>query len=647
MKKYYIFFFILLIGCTERKSSSSNLNVENKNTTETDTLLRDKMLRAAFEHFRNKDFQKYYQISKEIEKNSKKTNDTSGIVSSNVNLGYYFLNNFTNDSAYFYLSKAEKLSALTEEKPHLETIIQYKSSILWSENNFAEAEQQAIKAVAIANLKNNKEVVYNSYLTIANSLVGMNNFEDAIFYYNKAMEISESLDSDFNKVSKAQIYNYLGIVYEKQNQHSKAIRFFEKGLVYKNLKKSDIKIYCYLTNNLAYSKFKLDDKASLHQFQKTLKIADSIKSIPLQVTSKTYLGEFYLAENDSETANFYLEDALQQAHKNNIFEDELRILQLLAIANPTSKSIYSDRYITLSDSLQNLERATRNKFARIEFETDEIINERNNLTIERETLLMQRWLIAGVSVFSLLSVFLWFKNKTQKAKTRELMLKQNQQKANEQIYQLMLSQQQKLEEGKNAEKQRISLELHDGVMGRLSAVRLNLYASLYKANLLSDESVSIQIDEIQSVEKEIRNIAHDLSVNLFSDNSNFIEIVKALFSRIENHSKIQFELQVSDAVNWDVINTTIKINLYRILQEALQNIEKYAEARLVSVTMHLSDLNEINVLISDNGNGFDTSQKKSGIGLANIKIRMEELSGKMTIESQISEGTKINLKIPI
>jgi signal transduction histidine kinase len=405
-------------------------------------------------------------------------------------------------------------------------------------------------------------------------------------------------------------------------------------------------MYSYLTNTISYSKFKLGDKSSLNQFKETLKIGDSINSIPIQITSKTYLGEYYLSQKDTLTANTYLKNAQKLAHKNNIFEDELKILKLLQLANPKRTNLFSNRYIQLNDSLQDVERATRDKFARIEFETDEITNQKEIVSKENNTLYMRIYIISGFGILSLLVIVLWLMNKSQKAKTRELLLKQEQQKANEAIYKLMIGQQQQIDEGKNIEKQRISLELHDGVMGKLSAVRLNLYAALYKANLIEDEVFSKQIDEIQEVEKEIRTIAHDLNSNLFSDNANFIGIVKELFTKIEKHSQIHFNLQVSEAVNWDLISNGIKINLYRILQEALQNIEKYANAKNVYLIMTLKDSNEINIIISDDGIGFETNKKSTGIGIKNMKARMAELNGKINIQSELHHGTKINLTIP-
>jgi signal transduction histidine kinase len=104
---------------------------------------------------------------------------------------------------------------------------------------------------------------------------------------------------------------------------------------------------------------------------------------------------------------------------------------------------------------------------------------------------------------------------------------------------------------------------------------------------------------------------------------------------------------VSDALNWDLVSNNIKINLYRILQEALQNIEKYADAKNVAIIMTLSETNEIAIIISDDGTGFDSSKKSSGIGIKNMKLRMEELKGSFDIQSEIGKGTKINLTIPM
>jgi signal transduction histidine kinase len=300
----------------------------------------------------------------------------------------------------------------------------------------------------------------------------------------------------------------------------------------------------------------------------------------------------------------------------------------------------------LNDSLHNVERATRNKYTRIEFETEEITAAKDNAE-EQNTFLENRiWMISILSFLTVFIIGLWFINKSQKSKTRQLLLEQKQQQADEEIYRLMLNQQEKIEEGKSIEKQRISLELHDNVMGKMAAIRMNLYPLIMTSELENKDLFYKQLDDMQQVEKEIRGVAHDLNTNLFADEVSFIAVVKEFFEKVKNYTTINFELQIGETIDWELISITTKINLYRILQEALQNIEKYADAKNVAVTMSQID-NLVYILIEDDGKGFDTASKKEGIGLQNMKTRMDEMHGKFSIQSAPEKGTKISLIIAI
>ncbi len=665
MKKNLLLIFILFffLNCNKHKKQNSitslndsssfikkdSLDKELKklNTNKYDTIIRNKTLNIAYLYGLNQNLKKYYITSKIVEKKSTINQDTLGVILANMNIGYYFSSKFNNDSAYFYYTKAQKLSLKINSKPLLETIIQRKSDILWSQNNFAEAEKEAIKAVKIAVKKNNYESMYDCYVTIANSLVGMKNESKALQYYNKALKITDKINSTtLYGGYKWQIYIYIALIYQKQNEHQKVINYINEKTDLYDIKKKDIKIYSYLSNTLSFSKFKLGDKTTVNQFNETLKIGDSLKFAPIQVTSKTYLGEYYLAQKDSAKANFYLKDAQILAHQNNIFEDELAILKLLKLANPKKANFYSDRFISLTDSLQDVERATLNKFARIEFETDEVNQQKEIVELQNSKLKLRIWLIAGFALFTVFIITLLFKNKSQKAKTKELLLEQENLKDKEEIYQLMISQQQQFQEGKNIEKERISQELHDGVMGRLAAVRLNMFALLTNAKLIKDEKFSLQITEIQEVEKEIRTIAHDLSNTMFSKSINFSQTIQLLFDKIKNHSQIVFKQEIYNDIEWEKLNQNLKINLYRIIQEAIQNIEKYANANNVTIVLKQIN-NNLQLTIIDDGKGFDISTTKKGIGIKNMTDRALKLNGEINITSKNNEGTTISLIIPI
>ena len=658
--------FLLLIGClfiwgchqkTKQVESNFDSSFNRKDSLDVlyfnlsnkkyDTIIRGQLSDIAETYRINLSYEKFFKISKIIESKSAFIKDTFGILKGKSNIGLYYYEKVTLDSAYLFVCSAEKISNKNKHKLFLGSILRIKANILWCHKDYSGAEATAIQALKIASQKKYVEDIIGCYMTIGNCLEGMNNYEKALDYYNKAILKIEALEKpQQNSELKNQTHNYIARIYQKQNLHQKAIAYLENTINFDKLKKSDLKIYSYIIKTIAYSKFKLNDPKALPLFKEVLQISESTKIAPTQVEANTHLGEYYLSKNDTLSAKSYFNIAQKLAHKNQIFEDELKILRFLALANPKKNTYYSNRFIQLNDSLQSVERATRDKFARIEFETDEVTSNNKVVQAENNKLSRRILFIASFSLLFLLVIFLWIRMNAQKNKSRELLLKQEQQKANEVIYQLMLDQQQKIEEGKNIEKLRISQELHDGVMGKLSSIRLNLYVLNKKTDEETIKKCLEYIKEIQSIEKEIRKIAHDLNRNLFSSDVDFIGIVENIFTAIKNHSNIDFDLKTGENIDWSTVSTAIKINIYRIIQEALQNIDKYAAANKVAIRMDKQDATLI-ITISDDGIGFNTKNSKNGIGLQNMQKRAEECNGTFNIVSTPKKGTKISLAIPI
>jgi signal transduction histidine kinase len=114
--------------------------------------------------------------------------------------------------------------------------------------------------------------------------------------------------------------------------------------------------------------------------------------------------------------------------------------------------------------------------------------------------------------------------------------------------------------------------------------------------------------------------------------------------------KTSFEVEVSytidENVAWDKIGNAIKINLYRILQEGLQNINKYANAKNILVEIKGNEEN-VSLKIQDDGSGFDVNKKSKGIGMQNMISRTHDCKGIIDIQSKKDQGTKIVITIPI
>jgi signal transduction histidine kinase len=236
--------------------------------------------------------------------------------------------------------------------------------------------------------------------------------------------------------------------------------------------------------------------------------------------------------------------------------------------------------------------------------------------------------------------------KAQKAKNRELLFKQQQQKANEDIYNLMITQQNSIEVTRIKEKKRVAQELHDGVLGRMFGVRMNLDS----LNKINDESASDQrnayLSELKNIEQDIREISHDLNREKSELINNFVAIVEDLFENQKKTYKSILVTSIDPAIKWGLISNSVKINLYRIIQESLQNINKYAKATAIKVEFK-KDLDTIFLAISDDGIGFNVNRAKKGIGLQNIISRTHDCQGIVDIKSRKEEGTNIIITVPI
>ena len=279
------------------------------------------------------------------------------------------------------------------------------------------------------------------------------------------------------------------------------------------------------------------------------------------------------------------------------------------------------------------------KFTRIEYETDQIKSENSDLMVQNRNLV---YFFSALGILGLLIFII----KTQKAKNRELLFKQQQQNANEEIYNLMISQQNTLECSRIEEKKRVARELHDGVLGRMFGVRMNLDGLNEFQDELAVNQRTNYLSELKNIEQDIREISHDLNREKSELINNFVAIIDKLFEEQKKTYKSKLNTIIDSSIKWELVSNSIKINLYRILQESLQNINKYAEANNIRIEFNKLE-NHIVLKVSDNGKGFNVKTAKKGIGIQNILFRTNECKGIVDIKSAKAEGTFITVTVPV
>jgi signal transduction histidine kinase len=598
------------------------------------------LLKAIKFYSEQSDWENLNNLNKYLLQNSLATKDTTTIALCFFYSGERCYNNDVLDSAFYFYSKAEKLLVNNYSSKIRPTIFLNKSTIQLNINDFSGAEYYASKALKSYRMDNDYLGQYDSYTNLGIASFGKENFIKAIEYHRKALDIS--IKNDINKefFLKEISRNNIGNCYQNNEDYRKAIVEFELALQNKSLATLKPSLYATLIDNVAYSRFKISNNpGTVKLFLKSLKIRDSLKLTSRVILSKLHLSEYYLINFDTISSQKYANEALKLAKTTNIPNDLLTSLKQLSLVEHKNAAKYSKEYIKISDSIQLEERKSKDKFARIAFETDEIILEKDKLAEQNRSLLyfFVGTLFVGVLLFVI---------RTQRAKNMELILKQQQQKANEDIYNLMISQQATIEESREKEKKRIAQELHDGVLGRLFGARLNL-DSLNR--FTDDDSINNRfnyLNELKNIEQDIREISHDLNREKYILINNFVAIVTNLIEEQKNAFSAQVNFTIDEKIKWDRVANTTKINLYRMLQEALQNCNKYANAAKIEVVFELIQ-DSIQLTISDNGNGFDAKSKKKGIGLQNMVSRTNECKGKLEVDSTKGLGTTIKILIPL
>lgn len=594
-------------------------------------------------YFFNQDYDLYAKLNHQNLKLAAQLNDSIAVVVANHNLGIYHDISLQNDSAFFYYSKSRKLyNALNNKVKEAEMLINI-ASIQELEKDYFGSEESAVKAIKILNTLPNSELILDQ-LWILNNLIGnlslkLGVYDKALEYHDKALEISDKMiEGYFNSLYSI---NNQAIVYKRKGDLDKAIILYQSIINEKNLKTENPSFYALTLGNYAYTKSlkNVKDITSIEAiFNEAYKISDSLQDPITKLGVTIDMSRFYLGVQNRDLALKYATETYKLAKETSSNDVILESLLILSKLNKgeTAKQFLNE-HIKLSDSLLKIERNVRNKFARIEFETDQ-------LELENQRISQQRMWLLLISTVLLITLFLLYIIVTQRAKNKELKLKQDQQEANEEIYNLMLSQQDKLDGARAGEKKRISEELHDGVLGRLFGTRLSLDTFNNKEGKDAIQTRSKYINELKTIEEDIRKISHDLNTD-FVSGSGFMDILSELIDSQTQAYKLKYTFNYTDDISWDDLTNKTKINIYRILQESLQNIYKHAEATQVIISIQLKN-DVICVSISDDGKGFDISKSKKGIGHKNINSRANQLEGRAIFNSEINSGTIVTIEIP-
>ena len=198
-------------------------------------------------------------------------------------------------------------------------------------------------------------------------------------------------------------------------------------------------------------------------------------------------------------------------------------------------------------------------------------------------------------------------------------------------------------EGQEKERSEIGRELHDNINQLLTAIKLYLNAASSNPEI-KDEMIKRSVENLSKCIEEIRKLSSSL-VPPSIDADSFTEIIKDLAEPIKLATEINISYKI-DNVHANALTDVQQVNVYRIIQEHLNNILKHANAKKVNINMQYED-NQITLSIKDDGQGFDVAAKRKGIGFNNIQSRAELLNGKMNVISRPGKGCLLIVNFPV
>lgn len=193
------------------------------------------------------------------------------------------------------------------------------------------------------------------------------------------------------------------------------------------------------------------------------------------------------------------------------------------------------------------------------------------------------------------------------------------------------------------ERAQLGRELHDNVNQVLTTVKL--FNEIIAESVINHkELVQRSSDYLQSCIDEIRRISKRLSIPPLTE-VGLVELTRELVDSINltNKLEITYSLKGMHALP---ISQELQLAVYRIMQEQLNNIIKHADASMVTIALAY-ERNQLQLVIKDNGKGFDPSTKRTGIGITNIKSRAESLDGSFQLESAPGKGCLIKITFPL
>jgi signal transduction histidine kinase len=501
----------------------------------------------------------------------------------------------------YYLKAADQVAKIKD--PSLQRICYNNLASLYIElKAFGKTITYASMALSLAEKMKDDYARASSMINLATGKTEKGRYSESLILYDSVKKIGQRTS---NPILEMDALNGKGEVYARKKNGDSSLYFF-KQLLESSLKNEFSPYTMLARSGLGNAYWQLGrQQEGLQQILQAITLADSMGAL---LEKKNYL---------------------------------LTIAEMQEVLGKTDLALtYRKAYESTADSLlsQNRQRDILLEEARYQSTQRE-----QQLTVQEALLKKRRWqliLLLSALVGVLLFGWLVYRNITQK----RLLQKQEIEDLEKEK---MLLASQALLRGQEAERSRLARDLHDGLGGMLSGIKLSL--SAMKGNMILTENYAqlfaSTLDKLDETMGEMRRVAHSMMPEALI-RLGLGEAIHDFCNGIQATGKLNISFQMVG--NNQRLPADTEIVIYRIVQELMNNIMKHAKA--TQVLVQISMLPPLcTVTVEDNGLGFDQSKPSAdtGAGLSNVRSRVDYLKGKIDIQTSVGMGTSVFIEIPV
>ncbi|MBX9806877.1 MAG: sensor histidine kinase [Flavobacteriaceae bacterium] len=531
----------------------------------------------------------------------------------NINSQYYVFNNIAAsyrkqgqyEKAISYILDGLKI-AESENKEYW--LANYNTNISLNYHDFESYSKgvyygkKALNYGLKAKKRDEKSIAF-ALNAIAISFDDWNKPDSALFYHKKVFNYVKGKDT----LDYSHTYNNIGNTYMKQKKYKEAESWIKRAMIIGATNSNGVKDASYYYENathytnLATIAYNLDDFAK----------------------AETLFDKAYFYVKNSKSAEKF-RDYFQQRYLFNMKRKNLE------------KTVeFQENYIKLRDSVFEIERAK----TVTELETKYQTEKKEKLLLEKEAEAKQKnTLILGISILAFFIALIGY-----------LIYRQQKLKATQQVQEFELkSAISKIENQNKLQEQRlnISRDLHDNIGAQLTFI-ISSVDNIKYAFDITNEKLDSKLSNISSFAKEtiveLRDTIWAMNSNEISFEDLEIRINNYIEKAKEAKDQISFSFAIDSVLKTQKLTSVQGMNIYRTIQEAVNNSIKYANASVISINAKQVE-NQLKIIIQDNGLGFDEATVEKGNGLKNMQKRIEEIGGGFHLSSS-NEGTRIEILI--